>query len=113
MEFFRPLVKLRLALSKDGYAVETYALPADALKRIDEKEFDVVVTDIRMDEVNGMEVLERALGRSGKTKVIMITGFARVELARYAMENGAFDFIEKPFTPDDLRAAVGKAVGVY
>ncbi|MBF0553363.1 MAG: response regulator [Nitrospirae bacterium] len=103
--------QLRLALSKDGYSVETYTVPSDALKRIDEKEFDIVVTDIRMDDVNGIEVLERALGRSGKTKVIMITGFAMMELVRYAMGKGAFDFLEKPFTPDDLRAAVGKAVG--
>lgn len=103
--------QLRHALSKDGFNVETCVLSADALKRIDEKEFDVVVTDVRMDDVNGIEVLERALSKSGKTKVILMTGFAVMELARYAMENGAFDFLEKPFTPDDLRAAVGKAVG--
>ncbi|MCG6552911.1 MAG: response regulator [Candidatus Magnetominusculus sp. LBB02] len=103
--------QLRYALSKDGFSVETCTLPLDALRRIEEKYFDVVVTDIRMDDINGIEVMERALSKSDRTKVILITGFAMMELARYAMENGAFDFLEKPFTPDDLRTAVGRAVG--
>ncbi|MBF0538216.1 MAG: response regulator [Nitrospirae bacterium] len=102
--------QLKAALSKGAFNVETYVVPAEALKRIDEKEFDVVVTDIRMDNVDGIEVLERAMRKSSRTKVIMITGFAMMELARHAMEKGAFDFLSKPFTPDDMRAAIGKAV---
>ena len=80
-----------------------------ALQRIGEKEFDIVVTDIRMDEIDGMQVLEHVINKSTRTKVIMITGYAMMSLAREAMEKGAFDFIAKPFQPDDLRRVIAKA----
>ncbi|MBF0565110.1 MAG: response regulator [Nitrospirae bacterium] len=102
--------QLKSALSKDGYKVEAYEVPAEAIKRLDEKSFDIVVTDIRMDIVDGIEILEHAMNKSNRTKVIMITGFAMMELARHAMDKGAFDFIAKPFKPDDLRSSVARAV---
>ena len=106
-----PIVGKRLkpALTKIGCEVEAFENPNDALKRIDEKEFDIVVTDIRMEEMDGLEILEYVRKRSSRTKVIMITGYAMMETAREAMEKGAFDFIAKPFQPDDLRAVVTKA----
>ena len=106
-----PIVGKRLkpALAKIGCNVEVFEDPAAALKRIDEKEFDVVVTDIRMDEIDGIQVLEHVTGKSSRTKVIMITGYAMMALAREAMEKGAFDFIAKPFQPNDLRKVIAKA----
>ena len=106
-----PIVGKRLkpALAKVGCNVEVFEQPAMALKRIDEKTFDVVVTDIRMDEIDGIQVLEHVTKRSPRTKVIMITGYAMMALAREAMEKGAFDFIAKPFQPDDLRKVIAKA----
>lgn len=106
-----PIVGKRLkpALEKVGCDVEAYENPADALKAIDAREFDVVVTDIRMDDIDGMQILEHVLKKSKRTKVIMITGYAMMALAREAMDKGAFDFISKPFKPDDLRQAVAKA----
>ena len=83
--------------------------PREALDRIREKEFDIVVTDIRMDEIDGMQILEKVVEKSPRTKVIMITGYAMMSLAREAMEKGAFDFIAKPFQPDDLRRIIAKA----
>ena len=79
------------------------------MKRLDEKTFDVVVTDIRMDDIDGIQVLEHVRQKSQRTKVIMITGYAMMALAREAMEKGAFDFIAKPFKPDDLRRVIAKA----
>jgi len=106
-----PIVGKRLkpALTKIGCDVEVFDKPREALRRIDEMEFDIVVTDIRMDEVDGIEVLEHVARKSSRTKVIMITGYAMMETARDAMEKGAFDFIAKPFQPADLRAVVAKA----
>jgi DNA-binding NtrC family response regulator len=106
-----PIVGKRLkpALAKIGCNVEVFEQPAVALKRIDEKEFDIVVTDIRMDDIDGIQVLEHVTKRSPRTKVIMITGYAMMALAREAMEKGAFDFIAKPFQPDDLRNVIAKA----
>ncbi|MBF0466076.1 MAG: response regulator [Nitrospirae bacterium] len=106
-----PIVGKRLkpALEKMGCEVEIFENPRLALSRIMEKEFDVVVTDIRMDEVDGLEVLETVRTKSERTKVVLITGYAMMELARQAMEKGAFDFIAKPFKPDDLRNVIMKA----
>ncbi len=106
-----PIVGKRLkpALAKIGCDVEVFENPKDALERIEQKEFDVVVTDIRMDEIDGMQVLEHVIKKSRRTKVIMITGYAMMSLAREAMDKGAFDFIAKPFQPDDLRRVIAKA----
>ncbi len=106
-----PIVGKRLgpALSKIGCEVETFVDPVEALKAFEEKRFDIVVTDIRMEEMDGMQVLERVLDQAPETKVIMITGYAMMDLAREAMAKGAFDFIAKPFKPDDLRRAIAKA----
>jgi len=106
-----PIVGKRLkpALAKIGCEVEIFEEPKVALARIEEKEFDIVVTDIRMDEIDGMEVLDFVAKRWPRTKVVMITGYAMMALAREAMEKGAFDFIAKPFKPDDLRKVIAKA----
>jgi len=106
-----PIVGKRLkpALAKIGCEVEVFEDPRAALAVIDGKDFDIVVTDIRMDEIDGMQVLEHVLKKSPRTKVIMITGYAMMALAREAMEKGAFDFISKPFKPDDLRRVIAKA----
>jgi DNA-binding NtrC family response regulator len=101
--------RLRAALEKNGYAVEVFEDSRAALRRLDEKEFDIVVTDVRMEEVDGIQVLEHVLERSERTKVIVITGYATVEVAREALAKGAFDFIAKPFKPDDLRQVITRA----
>ena len=101
--------RLQPALAKIGCNVEVFENPKLALDRINEKEFDVVVTDIRMDEIDGLQVLEHVVKKSPRTKVIMITGYAMMSLAREAMNRGAFDFIAKPFQPNDLRKVIAKA----
>jgi DNA-binding NtrC family response regulator len=102
--------RLKPALEKTGDIVETFEDPQKALERFDEQPFDIVVTDVRMDEIDGIEVLERILAKSDKTKVIIVTGYATVEVAREAMTKGAFDFIAKPFKPNDLRTIINRAV---
>lgn len=101
--------RLKPALEKIGCRVEVFQDPREALKRVGEKEFDIVVTDIYMEEIDGMQILEMVHDQWPRTKVIMITGYAMVSLARDAMEMGAFDFIAKPFKPDDLRQVIAKA----
>ena len=101
--------RLKTALEKNGYEVEVFEDPREALRRSDEKEFDIIVTDLRMEEVDGLQVLERVLARSARSKVIVITGYATVEVAREALAKGAFDFIAKPFKPDDLREVIARA----
>jgi DNA-binding NtrC family response regulator len=106
-----PTVGKRLApaLAKIGCEVEIFTDPVQALYRIDEKEFDIIVTDVVMKEATGVQVLEHAMKRSPRTKVIIITGFAMMSLAREAMDKGAFDFLAKPFHVEDLREVVQRA----
>jgi DNA-binding NtrC family response regulator len=103
------LQRLKPALTKIGCNVETFEDAKEALKRIDEKVFDIVVTDIMMADVNGIELLEYIQKKTDRTKVIMITGYATEALAREAMGKGAFDIIAKPFRPDDLRNMIARA----
>lgn len=101
--------RLGPAIEKIGCDVEVFDDPQKALNRINEKEFDIVVTDIIMADVNGIQVLEEVQKKSDKTKVIIITGYATVALAREAMDKGAFDIIAKPFTPSELYSVIAKA----
>jgi len=102
--------RLKSALEKSGYIVEAFESGAAALKRIGEKQFDFVVTDVRMDDVDGIDVLNKVTETSPLTKVIIITGYATIELAREALVKGAYDFIAKPFQPDDLREVLERAI---
>ncbi len=106
-----PIVGRRLkpALVKIGCRVEVFENPREAVARIGQKEFDIVVTDIRMEEMDGLQVFKHVQEKWPRTKVIMITGYAKIDLAREAMGKGVFDFIAKPFRPDDLRQIIANA----
>ena len=101
--------RLGPALEKAGYVVEVFEDPEKALNRIHEKEFDIVVTDIMMAKVNGIQVLEEVRKKSEITRVIIITGYASIETAIESARLGAVDYLPKPFTPDEIRNATEKA----
>lgn len=101
--------RLKSALDKHGYEVEVFETGQSAIQRLKEKQFDIVVSDVRMEDVDGLDVLEAVKQSSSRTKTILITGYATVELAREALAKGAFDFLAKPFQPKDLRAMIEKA----
>ncbi len=97
-------------LSKKDYEVQ-YALSGyDALKMMDEEVFDVVVTDLKMSNLGGMEVLRRLKATQPETMVVVITGYASVSSAVEVMKMGAFDYLPKPFTPHELRSVVEQAL---
>jgi DNA-binding NtrC family response regulator len=103
--------RLKSGLEKMGCGVEVCQDPAKALDRIKEKVFDIIITDVMMPEINGIQVLEASRFANNAVKVIVITGFATSALARECMEKGAFDMIAKPFKPSDLRELVLRAAG--
>jgi DNA-binding NtrC family response regulator len=102
--------RLRPFIEKDGHRVELFVDPLLAMQRLESKEFDIVISDIRMREASGIEVMERVFQKSRRTKVIMITGYATMELARESLTKGAFDFIAKPFKLKEIRQTIKKAV---
>lgn len=97
-------------LGKEGYAVDTASNGAEAIAMAAAKDYDVVLTDFKMEKVDGMDVLERIKIKSPATQVIMITGYATVNTAVEAMRKGAFHYIAKPFKIDDVRTVVGQAL---
>jgi DNA-binding NtrC family response regulator len=104
--------RLKPALAKEGYRVEAFTAPKEAVARLEEKNFDIVVTDIRMEELDGMQVLARVRQKSPNTKVIMISGFATLDLAHESLNHGAFDFIAKPFRIGKIRDTILRAAEV-
>lgn len=101
--------RLRQAVAKFGLEVEVFEDSTRAMERLEQKDFDIIVTDVRMEEFTGIQLLEFITSRKKQARVIIITGYATVEVASEALQKGAFDFIAKPFKPDDLRYAINKA----
>ncbi|MBW1998695.1 MAG: response regulator [Deltaproteobacteria bacterium] len=101
--------RLKPELEDDGYDVEVFTDSASALERVNETCFDVFITDLKMEGVDGMGFLERVKEKCPGSEVIIITGYGSIESAREALIKGAYDFIAKPFRISDIRAAVKRA----
>ena len=101
--------RLKPALEKAGYEVEAFTLSSKAMRRVREKDFDIVVTDLKMEGIDGMEFLSEVKSRSPRTEVIVITGFATMETAKESFQKGVFDFMAKPFKRGELLEIVKKA----
>lgn len=97
-------------LKKDGYDVTGAQSGAAALALIESQSYDVVLTDLKMEKVDGMQVLKKCRERNPDTEVIVITGYATPESAVEAMKRGAFYYIAKPFRLDEVRQVVGEAI---
>jgi DNA-binding NtrC family response regulator len=106
------LRNLSHVLRKEGYAVVARQSGTSALKEIEQQRFDVVLTDLRMEKVDGMAVLRRVRERSPDTEVIVVTGHATLSSAVDAMKAGAFHYVAKPFRLDEVREVVRSAVQV-
>lgn len=102
---------LRVHLMREGYAVETFLEAAPALARLREQPFDVVVTDLKMKGLDGMEVLRTIKRDHAGTQVIMITAFAQLNTVMEAFRGEVFEFFPKPFKITDLVAAIRRALG--
>ncbi len=97
-------------LSKMDCVVSTAQNGQEALSRIEAESFDVVVTDLKMSCMGGMEVLRRIKESNPDIRVVIMTGYASVSSAVEVMKIGAFDYLPKPFTPHELRAVVLQAI---
>ena len=101
--------RLRPALEKVGYQVETFTHSADALERIEQRSFDIVITDLKMEGVDGMQFLSRVKELWPRTEVIVITGFATMATTKESFQKGVFDFLAKPFKIAEIQEAVERA----
>jgi len=97
-------------LNDENYEVDGSLSGREGLNKALQEEYDIILTDIRMPDIGGMKVLRDAKRAKPSLPVVIITGYASVKSAVQAMKLGAADYIEKPFTPDQLLKAVDSAI---
>ena len=97
-------------LSSLDFQTETFASGHPAIERMQQTDFDLVITDLKMPGMSGLDVLKSIKILQPEVPVIIITGYSTVETAVEAMKNGAYDYIAKPFTPDQIIEKVNKAL---
>jgi DNA-binding NtrC family response regulator len=101
---------IQAILRKSGYRSEYTLNAEEALKRVQEEHFDIVISDIRMPGMDGIQLLEGLKKIQPSLVVIMITGYATIKSAVEAIQKGAYDYLPKPFTPDEVRVVIERAV---
>ncbi|HOC90756.1 MAG TPA: response regulator [bacterium] len=101
----------REILEETGLEIITSTSPAECIDIASAGGIDLFITDIMMPELNGVEVVRRIRKTNPRLTVIVITGYPSMDTAREFMKLGAYDYIPKPFTPEELRNAVSQAIG--
>lgn len=101
---------LDFMLEKEGYAVSTAGSGKEAIAMIGKQDFDLLLCDIRLGDMTGIDVLRAAKAKNPNTVVIMISAYASAETAVQAMNDGAYDYLPKPFDNNELRQAVARAL---
>ena len=108
---------IRVSLEESGFVVQEAATGAEALRKLESESFHVVVSDIKLGDLTGVDILKKSKEVNSRTEVILMTAYATVETAVQALRLGAFDYIQKPFEPEQLMhrvrtaAKMGKMLG--
>jgi len=101
--------RLKPALEKLGYVVDAFTQSPEAMRQIQRISYDIIITDLKMKEIDGMQFLSEAKKLHPDTEVIVITGFATMETAKQSLQKGVFDFIAKPFKLSEIQEVVNRA----
>jgi signal transduction histidine kinase len=104
------VVTMGAILEMDGYTVSVSMSGADAMRRVRETSFDLVLTDLRLDDVDGLTIISEISRVQPDTVCIVLTGFASLESAIKALREGAYDYLIKPCDVDELRAVVARGI---
>ena len=100
---------LKEALGRSDYSVDSASTGEEALEKIKDKDYDLILSDIRMPSMSGMEVLKATKENLPYAKVVMMTAYGTVENAVEAMKLGAFDYVMKPFSADEIELVLKRA----
>ena len=103
---------LEFMLAREGYRVACAGSGREAINAINRQDFDLVLSDIRLGDLTGLDVLKAAKAKNPNTAVIMISAYASTENAVEAMNLGAFDYVPKPFDNAELKGTIAKALEV-
>jgi signal transduction histidine kinase len=102
------LLSCRRILERDGYGVETFESGCEGLARLEQVRPQMLLVDLKMPELDGLQVIERVRALDPDLVIAVLTGYATIATAVDAMKAGAYDFLPKPFTPDELRLVVAR-----
>lgn len=102
------LLMCRRILEKIGYEVETFDNGVQGIQRLREAPAQVLLVDLKMPQIDGLQVIEQVRAFDPSAIIVLITGYATIPAAVDAMKAGAYDFLPKPFTPEELRITVGR-----
>ncbi len=100
-------------LEDQGYEIDTALSGEEGLNKHNENQYDLIVADLMMPDITGIELLRRIKSRTPNVQCIVVTGYPSIKTAVEAIKHGAFDYIPKPFTPDELRTLVNRALQYY
>jgi len=101
---------LEMVLTEEGYDVYLAGTGSLALEAFHQKRYDLLVADLRLPDIDGMEVIKKVKAEKPDTEVVVITGYGTAATAVEAMKLGAHDFLPKPFTEEQIKAAIGGAL---
>ncbi len=101
---------LKTFLEKKGYEVSTSFSGNEAVLQIQENSFDIILTDVRLPDRDGITLLDDIRAKNPKTQVVIMTGYAEINMAVSAIKQGAFDYVSKPFNPDKILQIIEKAL---
>jgi len=101
---------IQRALFSDIYEIDMALSGEEALRKEDEKKYDVIIADLMMPGLSGLALLQSLKAKNALAKVIMVTGYPTVKTTVQAMQIGAFDYLPKPFLPAELRLMVIRAL---
>ena len=101
--------RLKPSLEKLGFEVDTFTRSFEAMQAVEKAAYDIIVTDLKMEGMDGMRFLQEAKKLYPETEVIVITGFATMETAKESFKKGVFDFLAKPFKLGEIQEVVTKA----
>jgi ActR/RegA family two-component response regulator len=104
---------LEMVLTEEGYDVNLAGTGELAIKAFKEKKFDLLVADLRLPDIDGMEVIKQIKEQKPETEVIVITGYGTTAKAVEAMKIGVHDFLPKPFTEDQIKIAINEALQMH
>ena len=102
------VTRLKAALEKDGYIVETFIDSRLAKERIEQNKFDIVVTDLKMANIDGMQLFQFVKQKYPDTEVILISGFATLDVVKNGLQAGVRDVIAKPFKISQIKELINK-----
>ncbi|RPH89124.1 MAG: response regulator, partial [Desulfobacteraceae bacterium] len=100
---------IRKILLKKGYTVDQALTKREALEQIERRAYKVILLDLKIPGVNGLELLAAIREKSPESRVIIITGYATIETAKETARLGAVDYLAKPFTPEEIRISTENA----